>query len=70
MFPNMGYIPYGRPNPMGNLQQIIQRFQQFRQGFQGDPQQQIQQLLSSGRISQGQYDQAVKMAQQLQGLFK
>ena len=48
---------------------IVQRFQQFRQNFSGDPQQQIQQLLNSGRVSQAQYNQAVQMAQQLQRLI-
>lgn len=48
---------------------IIQRFQQFRQMFSGDPkqiqqqvQQRIQQMIDSGRISQAQYDQAVQQA--------
>ena len=38
-------------NMMGNpMQMIMQRFNQFRQTFQGDPQQQVQQMLNSGRI--------------------
>ena len=49
-------------NPMGLL---MQRFQQFQRSFQGDPQQQVQQLLNSGRVSQDQYNRAVQMAQQL-----
>lgn len=44
---------------------ILQRFQQFRQMFKGDPQQQVQQMLNSGRVSQEQYNRAVQMAQQL-----
>lgn len=48
---------------------IIQRFQQFQRMFSGDPKQQIQQLLSSGRVSQQQYNQAVQMANQLQRLI-
>ena len=49
-------------NPMALL---MQRFQQFQRSFQGDPQQQVQQLLNSGRVSQDQYNRAVQMAQQL-----
>lgn len=49
---------------------LIQRFQQFKQSFTGNPQQQVQQLLNSGKVSQAQYNQAVKMAQQLQQLLK
>lgn len=53
----------------GNQNNLVQRFQQFRQNFKGDPQQQVQQLLNSGRVSQQQYNQAVQMAQQFQRMF-
>lgn len=53
----------------GPMQQMIQRFQQFQRTFKGDPRQQVQQLLNSGRVSQAQYDQAVKMAQQFQKML-
>lgn len=48
---------------------LLQRFQQFKQGFQGDPQQMIQQMMNSGRIDQNQYNRAVQMAQQFQRMF-
>lgn len=53
----------------GGLQQMMQRFAQFRQTFQGDPRQQIQQMLNSGRVTQDQYNQAVQVAQQLQKMM-
>lgn len=53
-------------NPMSSL---LQRFQQFQQTFRGDPRQQIQQLLNSGRVSQSQYNNAVQLAQQLQRML-
>lgn len=61
-------------NPLYNEMQsnngnMLQRFQQFRQNFKGDPQQQVQQLLNSGKVSQQQYNQAVQMAQQFQRMF-
>lgn len=61
-------------NPLYNEMQnkngnMLQRFQQFRQNFKGDPRQQVQQLLNSGRVSQSQYNQAVQMAQQFQRMF-
>ena len=54
-------------NALGGNQMngIAQRFQQFQRMFQGDPKQQVQQLLNSGKISQTQYNQAVQQAQQL-----
>lgn len=50
-------------NGMGN--DIVSRFNQFRQTFTGNPQEQIQQMLNSGRVSQDQYNRAVQQAQQL-----
>ena len=62
-------------NPLYNDMQnnqgggMLQRFQQLRQNFHGNPQEQVQQLLNSGRVSQQQYNQAVQMAQQFQRMF-
>lgn len=58
----------GNSIPM-NMQAMMQRFQQFRQAFTGDPRQQVQNLLNSGRVSQTQYNQAVQMAQQFQRMM-
>lgn len=57
------------PQGMENMQNMIQRFQQFKQSFSGDPRQQVQQLLNSGRVSQTQYNNAVQMAQQMQKMM-
>lgn len=54
------YAQYGAPQTGG----VMERFQQFKKAFTGDPRQQVQQLLNSGRISQQQYNQAVQMAKQ------
>ncbi len=62
-------------NPLFQMMQqapgnnVLQRFQQFQQAFRGDPRQQVQQLLNSGRVSQEQYNQAVRLAQQLQRMM-
>ena len=48
---------------------FVQRFNQFRQNYKGDPRQQVQQLLNSGQVSQEQYNRAVKMANQFQHLL-
>lgn len=58
---------------VGNMPQtqMIQQFMQFRKGWTPESaQQQINQLLQSGRINQQQLEQAKAMAQQMQGLFK
>lgn len=62
-------------NPLFGMMQnqginpLMQRFQQFQQMFRGDPRQQVQQLLNSGRVSQQQYNKAVQMAQQMQRML-
>ena len=53
-------------NNGGGMQNgLMQKLQQFRQTLTGDPQQTIQQMLNSGRISQDQYNSAVQQAQQI-----
>lgn len=48
---------------------LIQQFMNFKQNFNGDPRQQVQQLLNSGKVSQEQYNNAVQMARQLQNIM-
>lgn len=55
--------------PFGNAMQMMQQFNQFRQQFQGDPRQQVQDLLNSGRMSQNQFNQLQQMAQQFQQMM-
>lgn len=52
------------------LMGLVQQFQQFKQTFTGDPRQQVQQLLNSGRVTQEQYNNAVQMANALQNVLK
>lgn len=51
------------------MNQFMQNFQRFRQSMNGDPRQQVQNLLNSGRVSQAQYDRAVQMANQIQRMM-
>lgn len=51
------------------MNQFMQNFQRFRQSMSGDPRQQVQNLLNSGRVSQAQYDRAVQMANQIQRMM-
>lgn len=57
-------------NNNNSMQGLVNQFMQFKQSFSGDPQQQVQQLLNSGKVSQAQYNQAVQMAQMLQQMLK
>lgn len=54
------------PNPM----QMISQFPQFMQQMRGqNPQQLLNKMLQSGRVSQQQLNQAQQIAQQMQGQF-
>lgn len=53
-------------NPMAN---VINQFMQFKQSFRGNPQQQVQNLLNSGRMTQQQFNQLQAMATQFQKLL-
>lgn len=64
------------PNPIftalnGNQQpNMMQQFQAFMQQMRGqDPNALLNQLVSSGQVSQAQLNQAQQMAQQMQGTF-
>lgn len=44
---------------------IVRQFESFRNSFHGNPQQIVQQMLNSGKVSQEQYNAAVQKANQL-----
>lgn len=56
------YEQFNRPN--GQMNDMMSRFQQFKRSFNGDPQQIVQQMLNSGRITQDQFNRAAQMANQ------
>ena len=56
--------------PMGNVQNLMNQYRQFRQTFSGDPQKKIQEMLNSGQITQAQVDQARNMATQFQKFMR
>ena len=64
MNPFFGVMGEGRPN-------MMQQFQQFMNQMKGkDPNAMIQEMVSSGRISQDQLNQVQKQAQQMSGMFE
>ncbi len=53
--------------PQGNgPMQMIQQFMQFKQNYKGNPKEEVQKMLQSGRISQQQLNQVQQMAGQFQ----
>lgn len=61
MIPN-GTMPGNSFGPFGNMMNMMQQFNQFRSTFQGNPQQKVQELLSSGQMTQEQFNQLSQMA--------
>lgn len=62
------------PNPLfkqlGGMQQnpmmqMVSEFRKFKESFRGDAQQEVQNLLISGRMTQQQYNQLAQTAQQM-----
>lgn len=69
--PTSSQRPGRMPNPqMNNPMQLMQQFQQFRNTFQGNPQQMVQQMMQNGRINEAQLQQAMQMARQFQNFIK
>ena len=62
---------FGQNNQNGNNPfNMMQNFNNFRQSFKGDPKQQVQDLINSGRMSQQQFNQLSFMAQMFQQFIK
>ena len=59
-----------QPNKLNQMGDFLTQFNQFRATFNGDPEQQVKQLISSGRMSQEQFNQLAQTANQLRKLIK
>lgn len=62
------YQMYGQ-QPQHQPQNIVSEFMNFRNNFQGDPKAQVMNMLSSGQVSQAEYNQAVQQANQLYSMM-
>lgn len=67
------YQMYGQQQPAQQPQQqprnIVSEFMNFRNNFQGDPKAQVMNMLTSGQVSQAEYNQAVQQANQLYSMM-
>lgn len=72
MFGNgVNSMPMGN-TPIGNFMSMMNQFNQFRQTFQGggeQAQQQVQQMVNNGQISQNQLNNAIQQANQIFGMM-
>lgn len=51
-----------QPNPMADL---IRQAKEFKKTFNGNPREEVQRLLDSGQMSQQQFNQLSRVAQQV-----
>lgn len=58
---------YGLLN--GQQNNLLTQFQRFKQSFNGDPNQTINQMLQSGKVTQEQVNRATQIANQMKGML-
>ena len=67
--PLMGGMPQVT-GPMAKVQQLMTQVNQFAQTFRGNPQEQVQQMMNSGKVTQERFNwahqQAVEAQRQIQ----
>ena len=57
------YKQFGRQN--NPYEQLMQRAQEFKKQFNGNPRQEVERLLRTGQMSQSQFNQYSQIAQQV-----
>ena len=67
---NSLFNEFQQSNPLGQMNDFISQFNNFRSTFSGNPEQQVKQLLNSGKMSQDQFNQFAQTANQLRKLIK
>ena len=55
---------YNQLNPMRS-NPMVEQILNFKRNFRGDPQQMVQQMLNSGRLSQAQFNQYAQQANEI-----
>ena len=53
----------------GNINNLMSQYQQWNQTFQGNPEQQIRNMLTNGQLSQQQFNIAAQLAQTIQNMY-
>ena len=56
--------------PFANMTNLLTQFNQFRSTFTGNPEQKVKELLSTGQMTQAQFEQLSEAAKQFQMLMK
>ena len=56
--------------PGGFNPSMLQQLTEFKRNYTGNPKQAVMQMLQQGKITNPQLQQAMQMAQQIQGMIK
>lgn len=56
-------------NQFSGMGKFMEDFKNFKNEFQGDPQQKVQELLNSGQMSQQQFNSLAQQANQIMAMF-
>lgn len=51
------------------MMQMVQKFNEFKRTFQGDPKAEVQKILQSGKVSQQDWNQIQSVASQFQNML-
>lgn len=68
-------MPYNDPyvnqilQSLGDINNLASQYQQWNQTFQGNPEQQIRDMLNSGQLNQQQFNMAAQLAQTIQNMY-
>lgn len=60
---------YQQMNKNNGINGFMSQVNRLKQTFNGDPNQKVQELLNSGKVTQAQYDRAVSMANRIQQML-
>lgn len=62
--PSSLFQQFNNENNFQNQNSLINKFQEFRRTFQGNPRQMVEQLMRNGQMSQAQFNQLSQQANQ------
>ena len=70
----MSFMGSNQPNNMGfngfNPLNFMQQFNQFKNTFKGNPEEVVKNMLSSGQMSQEQFNKLSQLATQFQNMLR
>ena len=66
---NSLFTQFGNQPPNNGLMQIMAQAQDLQKTFDGNPREEVERLLNSGQMSQGQFNKFAQMANQIRAMM-